>query len=102
MGEKAVIDRFDSGYRAATVLAHTEVVTLVLTKEDYQKILYQHQVMEKIRQIEFLGALPFFSKWERVHLVDFNNISEELRVPKGTTIYDIGQSPSTFYVVRQG
>ena len=102
VGEAAVIDKFDSGRRSATVLAHTDVVTLVLTKEDYQKILYQHQVMEKIRRIEFLGQLPFFSKWDRVFLVDFNNISEEHRVAKGTTIYDIGQDPATFYVVRQG
>ena len=42
IGEQAVVDKFDSGRRNATVLAHSEVVTLVLTKFDYQKILYQH------------------------------------------------------------
>ena len=42
IGENAVVDKFDPGRRNATVLAHTEVVTLVLTKSDYQKILYQH------------------------------------------------------------
>ena len=42
IGEQAVVDKFDSGRRNATVLAHSEVVTLVLTKDDYQKILYQH------------------------------------------------------------
>ena len=35
IGEQAVVDKFDSGRRNATVLAHTEVVTLVLTKTDY-------------------------------------------------------------------
>ena len=35
IGEQAVVDKFNSGYRNATVLAHTQVVTLRLTKEDY-------------------------------------------------------------------
>ena len=40
VGETAVVDKFDSGRRTATVVAHTEVVALRLTKDDYQKILY--------------------------------------------------------------
>ena len=32
VGEEAVINKFDSGKRTATVLAHTDVVTLVLNK----------------------------------------------------------------------
>ena len=47
VGHTAVVDKFDSGRRSATVVAHTEVVTLVLTKTDYQKILYQHHLMQK-------------------------------------------------------
>ena len=35
IGEKAVVDKFDTGRRNATVVAHNEVVTLVLTKDDY-------------------------------------------------------------------
>ena len=35
VGDKAVTDKFDSGKRSATVVAHTEVVTLVVTKHDY-------------------------------------------------------------------
>ena len=102
VGEKAVTDRFDSGERTATVLAHTEVVALMLTKQDYQNTLYQHQVFEKMRRLEFLSKIPFFSKWDRVDLVDFNNLSEEFKVTKGTKIYDIGMDPNTIYVVRKG
>jgi len=58
--------------------------------------------MEKMRRLEFLRSLPFFGAWDRVDLLDFNNVSEELQLTKGTTIYDIGQDPSTFYVVRKG
>ena len=102
IGEQAVVDKFDSGRRNATVLAHSEVVTLKLTKDDYQSILYQHQVMEKMRRLEFLENLPFFAGWDRVDLLDFNVASEELQLTKGTTLYDIGQDPSTFYVVKKG
>ena len=47
VGEKAVINKFDSGEREATVLAHTDVVTLVLSKQDYQKTMYTWLIMEK-------------------------------------------------------
>lgn len=58
--------------------------------------------MEKMRRLEFLSHLNFFNKWDRVNLVDFNNLSEELKLTQGSTIYDIGQDSSTFYVVRRG
>lgn len=74
----------------------------MLTKKDYQSTLYQHQVMMRMRRLEFLQKLPFFSEWDRVSLVDFNNSSNVIRVDKGDTIYDIGQSPTTFYVVKEG
>ena len=47
VGHTAVVDKFDDGRRSATVVAHTDVVTLVLTKNDYQKILYQHHLIQK-------------------------------------------------------
>jgi len=58
--------------------------------------------MERHRRLEFLGNLKFFAGWDRVSLVDFNNSSEELKVLQGTIIYDIGQDPTTIYVVRRG
>ena len=73
VGETAVIDPYDTGKRNATVLAHTEIVTLCLTKDNYQKILYQNTITEKAKRLEFLGNIPFFSKFDRVSLVDFNN-----------------------------
>mmetsp|Transcript_24946 Transcript_24946/g.33411 ORF Transcript_24946/g.33411 Transcript_24946/m.33411 type:complete len:151 (+) Transcript_24946:745-1197(+) len=102
VGESAVIDKFDNGYRSATVLAHTEVVTFRLTKSDYQKILYQHQIMERQRRFEFLSNLTFFHSWDRVSLVDLNTMTEEIKLTKGTTVYDIGQDPHTIYVCRRG
>ena len=36
VGETAVIDKFDTGKRSATVVAHNDVVTLCLRKKDYQ------------------------------------------------------------------
>ena len=40
VGETAVVDKFDTGKRSATVVAHEDVTTLSLTKKDYQQILY--------------------------------------------------------------
>ena len=102
VGEKTVINKFDSGEREATVLAHTDVVTLVLSKQDYQKTMYTWQIMEKQRRFEFLAKIPFFKNWDRVNLVDFNNVAEDLKVTQGTTIYDIGMDAQTVYIVRKG
>ena len=90
VGETAVIDPYDTGKRNATVLAHTEIVTLCLTKDNYQKILYQNTITEKAKRLEFLGNIPFFSKFDRVSLVDFNNAAQEIRLTEGSTLYDIG------------
>ena len=49
-----------------------------------------------------MQKLNFFSAWDRVDLVDYNNSAEEHKVTKGTIIYDIGMDPNTFYVVRKG
>lgn len=40
LGESAVLDKSLQTRRAETVVAHSPVVALKLTKEDYQKILY--------------------------------------------------------------
>ena len=40
VGESAVMDKFGDPRRKATVLAHSEVVCLSLTKDDYHKTLY--------------------------------------------------------------
>ena len=102
VGQKAVMDDGSGDIRDATVLAHTEVVALRLTKKDYQQILYQHEVANRMRRLDFLNKLAFFKGWERVKLSDYNHMADEIKVTEGQTIYDIGQSASTFYVVREG
>ena len=102
VGEGAILDTFDEQRRDSTVLAHSEVITLKLSKKDYQKILYSHSILERQKRLEFLAALPFFKPWDRVNVVDFNNFAEEIHLPKGKTLYDIGNEPNTIYIVRRG
>ena len=54
VGESAVTDVFEEGTRSATIVAHTEVVTLKLTKQNYQKILKQHQDDERMARLRYL------------------------------------------------
>lgn len=102
VGESAMTDDFENGKRSATIMAHSQVITLKLMKTHYQKILKQHQDDERMARLKYLSMHPFFGKWQREDRYDFNNLSDELKVTKGTTIYDIGQDPGTFYVVRSG
>ena len=39
---------------------------------------------------------------DRVSLIDFNSASEQIKIAQGETLYDIGQMPNNFYVVREG
>ena len=77
VGESAALN---DGRRKATVMAHSDVVALRLSYVDYHKILYQHQIMERQKRFEFLTNLPFFSSWDRVSLVDYNNVAEEIQM----------------------
>ena len=101
VGQQAVMDD-GNDVRNATVLAQSDVVTLVMTKEDYQSILYQAEVANRMKRLDFLAKLPFFKEWEKVKLSDFNHMANEVKYSAGDTIYDIGQNASTFYLVREG
>ena len=72
VGQKAVMDDGSGNLRDSTVMAQTEVLALRLTKEDYQQILYQHQVANRMKRLDFLNKLAFFKGWERVKLSDYN------------------------------
>lgn len=51
----------DDGKRSHTVVAHNEVITLILSKSDFQNsALYHWEVMEKNGRLDFMAALPFF------------------------------------------
>lgn len=52
LGDKALHDT--NGKRAATVIALTKVIALILKREDYQSIIGQHKVIEKMRRFHFL------------------------------------------------
>ena len=90
VGQKAVMDDGSGNLRDSTVMAQTEVLALRLTKEDYQQILYQHQVANRMKRLDFLNKLAFFKGWERVKLSDYNQMADEIKVTEGQTIYDIG------------
>ena len=88
--------------RSATVVAHSEVITLELTKADFQKTLYQHELLEKMRRLEFLKGLPLFQDWDPVEVSEFNNCVSKLKLAKGSVLYEIDDDPSTFYIVLKG
>ena len=90
VGQKAVMDDGSGNLRDSTVMAQTEVIALRLTKQDYQQILYQHQVANRMKRLDFLNKLAFFKGWERVKLSDYNQMADEIKVTEGQTIYDIG------------
>ena len=90
------------GIRGASAIAHTDVLSLVLTKKDYQSILQTQILVERQKRQNFLQKLSFFKDWHRVKLIDLNILVQEMKFQQDSIIYEIGQLPSTFYVVREG
>lgn len=58
IGDKALNE--ENGRRAATVIALKEVTALVLFRKDFQNIIYQHKVLERMRRLHFLQKLAYF------------------------------------------
>ena len=101
VGHSSVVE-VEPSRRSATVVAHSEVITLELTKADFQKTLYQHELLEKMRRLEFLKSLPLFEDWDPVEVSEFNNCVSKLKLAKGSVLYEIDEDPSTFYIVLKG
>ena len=51
----------NDGKRSHTVVAHNEVITMILSKSDFQNsALYHWEVSEKNDRLDFIASLPFF------------------------------------------
>ena len=92
----------NKGRRVATAIALKEVKALVLKRKDYENIIYQFKVIEKMRRLHFLQKLAFFQEFPPVKLIDINAAMEDIRFLIGQTVYDIGSPAHTFYIVVEG
>ena len=48
------------GKRTATVIALKEVTALVLYRQDFQNIVYQHKVIQRMERLHFLQRMAYF------------------------------------------
>ena len=55
-----------------------------------------------MNRLEFLKGLPLFDGWDPVAVSEFNNCASELKLVKGSVLYEIDEDPSAFYIVRKG
>mmetsp|Transcript_789 Transcript_789/g.1548 ORF Transcript_789/g.1548 Transcript_789/m.1548 type:complete len:443 (-) Transcript_789:2000-3328(-) len=91
-----------SGNRTATVIAHTDVVALMLKKIDYESIVLREMLQERRDTCEVLKKTKFFSemphsKLERLASKVFVKVFEA-----GHQIYSIGDPSLCIYIIKSG
>lgn len=88
--------------RGATVLAQTTCETLILYKNDYDKVIKEGRKLQKNENLKYLNKLPYFEKWRLEVLNDFNDDLESRVLKPRETLYKQGDSAVVFYIVRHG
>eukprot|EP00359_Climacostomum_virens_P010102 CAMPEP_0204911218 /NCGR_PEP_ID=MMETSP1397-20131031/9612_1 /ASSEMBLY_ACC=CAM_ASM_000891 /TAXON_ID=49980 /ORGANISM="Climacostomum Climacostomum virens, Strain Stock W-24" /LENGTH=501 /DNA_ID=CAMNT_0052081695 /DNA_START=577 /DNA_END=2079 /DNA_ORIENTATION=+ len=88
--------------RSATIVAATQVVALKLKKQDYADVLMTLKKAEKFKFTRFLQSVEFFNLWSPVKVQQFSSYLMSYNFSEGQTIYRLGDSSPTFYIITQG
>lgn len=68
--------------------------------ENWQKIKEEELALSLLKRLKFLQK--YLDKTPDRYFHDLNKIVEEVTIPKGTFVYDIGDYSDSFYLVRDG
>lgn len=88
--------------RNATIMAKTDVVTLSLSRDDYDAFISKMRQKEKYRNLELLRTISLFRDWQitKLNLLATNIFT--VHFPKDRIIYNFEENPLNFYIVKQG
>ena len=76
--------------RAATIVAKTDIMTLELTKFDYQNTVMAFKLVEANEISKFLGTMKYFRNWPGYKLSRLAHTAIIKNFSKGTVLYDMG------------
>jgi len=59
-------------------------------------------MIQRSKRQQFLQTLSWFSEWSYVKLLELNSHLNEVNYLPDDVVYDIGQDPDVFYILRSG
>lgn len=99
IGEAAIKNNVN---RTATIKASVHVTALKLKKQDYTDVLMTLKKAEKSKFTRFLQSVEFFTGWSPVKVQQLSSYLMSHNYTEGQTIYNLGDSSPTFYIVAHG
>lgn len=88
--------------RSATLIGDTTVKALILSRKHYESILLNHKKIEKQENTKFLLKTGFFHTRDFVKLQRLIVHTIVKTYTKGTTIYNLNDKSSSFYIIKEG
>ena len=88
--------------RNATWIARSNVECIILSKIDYDSVVFETKKMQKMINLKFLLSLDFFSKWSGPNIEKINRDFEILECKPNEVVYSAKEEANVFYIVKSG
>jgi CRP-like cAMP-binding protein len=89
-------------HRSATVISSEAITLLKLTKLDYDSIILNYKKCEKQKNCSLLSSIPYFKNWTPLKIQHFSNFLIKKTFLEKTVIFDKGDEPNTFFIIKSG
>lgn len=99
IGESAIQNKTG---RTATVKAHCDIQTLILTYDDFDNMAFQVKLRDFYDVANFLASIDYFSDWSLSKLYRLASVSIIKQYHKSQIIYSKGEFARDLYIVKQG
>ena len=88
--------------RNATVIAAEPIISLKLSKYDYDTILLNIKKLEKSENSIFLSGIDCFKSWNFNRIQNLSYFLLQKNYKPGDAIYEKGKPSDTFYIIKSG
>lgn len=88
--------------RNASITADKECKILLLYREDYERIILDHDKLRKRQNLQFLYTLPYLERWDNLQKYNLNEIIDTKLVNHNELVYKQGDMAYTFNIIRAG
>ena len=88
--------------RTASLLAHTQVVALRLSKIDFESTISVFKKKERRSAVDFLMRESVLNSLGHAKLQRLSSLLISTKFEPGQVVYDVGDVSQSFYIVREG
>lgn len=88
--------------RNATVIAEKHCKTFILSKVDYERIVFDIKKLENHENSKFLMTVPYVKNWPFAKIQRLSTFLLVKHFKPGETLYEVGEESNTFYILKKG